>query len=357
VEMYSKLDTIPFIEKCFGDYQLSNAGMNINVVCPICKEKNGIQYEKKKLVIRTTDFALHCWVCGYKSKNLFKLILNYKRSFLDEYQQKFYKKTSYSEYVGSTFHDKIESAILKNNIIEKRAIIDLRGFQLLSKSLSSKKQIKVANEALNYLLNQRKLTEEQIFSNSFGLFFDFTSPKEKFKFENRVIIPSFNSNFEIDFYIGRSFMKNDRRSKYNNTPNNNQIIFNELFLNHSLNEYTLVEGPFDYICSPFKNTIPIFGSTITKNSKIFEMIFKNKPKLLRIALDKNEVKKREQIAKTFSVLIDFGTEIKILDIKHESAKDFAELQELGLEKLNFTEEKSWTPKSKKDKIIESITNK
>ena len=87
------------------------------------------------------------------------------------------------------------------------------------------------------------------------------------------------------------------------------------------------------------------------------MIFKNKPKLLRIALDKNEVKKREQIAKTFSVLIDFGTEIKILDIKHESAKDFAELQELGLEKLNFTEEKSWTPKSKKDKIIESITNK
>lgn len=358
--MYSKLDTIPFIEKCFGDFQLSNSGLNVNVVCPICREKNGPLYEKKKLVIRSTDFTLHCWVCGYKSRNIFKLLLNYKRSLVSEYQEKFYKKESFHDIFGSSFHDKIESKLLgktNQNKQKNSVVIDLAGFQILSKRLPVKKHMKASEQALNYLLESRKLTHEQIVSNSIGMIHSFSSEKDRYKFENRVIIPSINSNFEIDFFIGRSFLKTDKRAKYNNTPNNENIVFNELFLDHNISEYTLVEGPFDYICSPFKNTIPLFGSTISKKSKIFQMIFNNRPKILRIALDKEEVKKRELIAKSFSTLIDLGTKIIIAEIVHESAKDFAELQEQGVDKFSFIKEFEWHPKTKKEKICESILSK
>jgi len=115
--MPSKLDTLSFLEKCFGEYQLSNAGLNASVICPICKEKKGITYDKKKLVIRTTDFALHCWVCGYKSKNLYKLIYTYRKSLLKEYIEKFQDKTKIvnQDFIsGSSFQEKIETLIFGN---------------------------------------------------------------------------------------------------------------------------------------------------------------------------------------------------------------------------------------------------
>lgn len=357
--MYSKLDTILFIEKCFGDYQLSNAGLNVNVLCPICKEKNGHSYEKKKLVIRSTDFALHCWVCGYKSKNIFKLLIKYKKSCIEEYKERFYQKSSIHDFIGSSMHEKIESKI--NSKIEqaakKNTVVNFFDFQLLFKPSLSRRENYLKSQALKYLKEKRKLTDEQIFSNSFGLFNDFLSKEEKYKFENRVIMPSFNKNFEVDFYVGRSFIETDKRSKYNNTINTNEIIFNELFLKDSIKEFTLVEGPFDYVCSPYQNTIPLFGSTLSKKSKLYNMIFEARPNILRIALDKAETEKREAIAKTFGTLLDYGTKIKIVEIKHDLAKDFAELQEMNIDKLSVVEEINWYPKTKKEKLLERLNTK
>ena len=76
---------IDFIEKSFGQGQPSNQGLNFSVLCPICKENKGSSYDKKKLVIRTDNSLCHCWVCGYKSRNLLFLIKKYHNEYLNEY--------------------------------------------------------------------------------------------------------------------------------------------------------------------------------------------------------------------------------------------------------------------------------
>lgn len=60
--MYTRGQAIDFIEKVFGQGSLSNHGANISVTCPMCLQKKGISHNKRKLVIRTDNFLLHCWV-------------------------------------------------------------------------------------------------------------------------------------------------------------------------------------------------------------------------------------------------------------------------------------------------------
>ena len=62
--MPSQGEVIEFIERAFGPGSLSNGGLNISVVCPVCAElKDNLQ--KRKLVIRTDDFLTHCWVVDH----------------------------------------------------------------------------------------------------------------------------------------------------------------------------------------------------------------------------------------------------------------------------------------------------
>lgn len=356
--MSSKLEILEFIENCFGEYQVSNAGLNVSVVCPICKENKGILYDKKKLVIRTTDFALHCWVCGYKSRSLYWLLFKYKKSFLKEYTENFQtKKIDYSFSSGSSYLEKIETIIAgKAANKEKKAFVMPKNVSLVLKAPENKKHLSLYKQAKEYLLKKRKLTEQQIWDNNLVVCYSFLDKKEKFFLENRIIFPSMNENYEFDFYTARLFVDSDTKSKYINSSIAKEIVFNSGFIDPLFKEITLVEGPFDYICSPYKNTIPILGSSFEKSSKLFEWLFNFKPNVIRIALDKNEVKKRETIAQNLSVLRDFGTRIIISNINHPSAKDFAELQELDLfeEKLNFVEEFIWHPKTKKERLIEKL---
>jgi len=357
--MPSKLETLDFLERCFGDCQTSNAGLNVSVVCPICKEKKGFSYDKKKLVIRTTDFALHCWVCGYKSRNLFKLIYNYKKSLLKEYIEKFQDKTKIlnQDFItGSSFQEKIESIILGNKpqIENKFCLPEQISLALKMPTNPIYKNIFV--KANKYLFEKRKLTEQQVWDNNISILYSYKNYKEKFLLENRIIFPSINSDLEFDFYTARLFVDSDLKSKYTNSSIAKKIIFNHGFIDTSLKEITLVEGPFDYICSPYKNTIPILGSSLENTSKLSEWLFEFKPEILRISLDKNEVKKYNTIAQNLSILRDFGTKIIIANIKHDNAKDYAELQELGIQnKLEFVEEFVWYPKTKKERLLEKLT--
>jgi len=347
-----------FIESCFGEYQVSNAGLNISVICPICREKKGFSYDKKKLVIRTTDFALHCWVCGYKSRSLYWLLYKYKKSFLGEYVEKFQtKKIDFSSFSGSSFVDKIESFILgKSSVKEENVFVMPKNISLLLKLPEQKKYHHLYRKAKKYLFEDRKLTEQQVWDNNLSICYSFSDKKEKFYLENRIIFPSVNENLEFDFYTARLYSEIVGRSKYVNSSIAKEIIFNVGFIDSSFKEITLVEGPFDYVCSPYKNTIPILGSSFEKTSKLFEWLFKFKPDIIRISLDKNEVKKRETIAQNLSVLRDFGTKIIVSNITHQTAKDFAELQEFGYlkNKIDFVEEWVWHPKTKKERILEKL---
>ena len=59
---------IEFITGHFGECDVSRDGTNVAVKCPSCGKEN-----KKKLSICLETWRYHCWVCGMKGKNLYKL--------------------------------------------------------------------------------------------------------------------------------------------------------------------------------------------------------------------------------------------------------------------------------------------
>lgn len=71
--MHTQGQAIDFLEKCWGPAKLSNAGLNANVLCPICHEKTG-ETEKKKLAIRTDSWLTKCWiVVQFKTRSYLEL--------------------------------------------------------------------------------------------------------------------------------------------------------------------------------------------------------------------------------------------------------------------------------------------
>jgi hypothetical protein len=361
--MFTKSEAIHFIEKCFGEALLSNSGLNANVVCPFCKREKGINYSNKKLVIRTSDFALHCWRCGYKSRGLFGLLYKFRRSFLEEYKLNFEndlkREGLIKKFVATVESNEYREKILSYNkepTKEKTNVLPV-GFRLLNSQPYGKREKLIFDEALKYLFN-RKITEQQIVDNNLGVVSWFETTQEFVKFNNRIMIPSFDRDALASFYTTRTILK-DVLPRYSNSGHSNEIVFNSFFINSSLKELTLVEGPFDYICSPYENTIPLLGSSISKQSLIYQFIYEFKPKLLRIVLDKNELIKANKVATELYLTCEPETTILIGNINHPVAKDFAEIQDLSnrLAEPSDVSETIWHPLSIKDKLLLKVQNR
>ena len=77
-----------------------------------------------------------------------------------------------------------------------------------------------------------------------------------------VIIPSYDENGELNYFISRSFEK-DAFIKYRNPDCSRDIIAFELFINWS-SPLILCEGAFDALAIK-RNAIPLLGKNIQSN--------------------------------------------------------------------------------------------
>jgi len=108
-------------------------------------------------------------------------------------------------------------------------------------------------QAISYL-RQRGITDEIIEKYDIG----FTN---KGKFFNRIIIPSYDSDGVLNYFIARWFPNEYTKLKYLNPEVEKQeIIFNEGKVNWDATIY-LVEGATDHIVTP--NSIPLLGKFIS----------------------------------------------------------------------------------------------
>ena len=108
----------------------------------------------------------------------------------------------------------------------------------------------------------------------------------------RIIIPSFNNDGNINYFIARSYV--GHKWKYKNPPVSKNVIFNELFVDWD-EPITLVEGVFDAIIAG-NNTIPILGSTLRDNTKLFQAIVLNDSPVY-LAFDEDAQQKTDYIIK------------------------------------------------------------
>jgi DNA primase len=135
----------------------------------------------------------------------------------------------------------------------------------------------IADQAKGYL-TKRGISKEDILRWKLGF-----CPSGEYA--GRIIAPSFNMDGNVNFFIGRSYDNNWK--KYTNPPINKDIVFNELYVDWD-SDVTLVEGVFDAIKVP--NSIPLLGSTLREDSKLFGQIIKNDPRVY-VALDPDAERK------------------------------------------------------------------
>jgi len=247
--------------------------------CPFCN------HHKKKLSINFSKNYWKCWVCDARGKNIYRIV---RRFGTYDQRQKYLLldgRLDLTEF--DNFFAEINDEEIKQTISLPDEFVSLCNKRLPSSS----------RKALKYL-NSRGITQKDIRNWKIGY-------STGGKYGGRIIIPSYNWEGDANYFIARSFLGDWRR--YLNPPVGRDIVFNELYVDWD-EEVVLVEGVFDAIIAG-SNAIPILGSTLRENSRLFQQIVLNDTPVY-LALDKDVESKRNWIIKSF---LRYDIELYIID--------------------------------------------
>ena len=249
--------------------------------CPFC------DHHKKKLSVNFSKDKYKCWICD-RAGSTHRLV---KRlgSFLQ--QQK------WKELTGVVEVSEFEKIILEQNIPEEPE--EEVSLELPEEFVSlCNKNSSATAMPLNYLA-RRDIYKQDILRWKMGY-----CPKGQY--EGRIIIPSFNMDGQVNYFIARTYDKSWR--KYMNPPESKDIIFNELMVDWE-SDIVITEGVFDAI--KIENSIPILGSSLREGSKLFQQIIKYDPAVY-MALDPDAETKEY---KMIEGLLKYGIEVYKVPIK------------------------------------------
>jgi DNA primase len=257
--------------------------------CPFC------HHYKKKLQINLETQNWHCWVCDSKGRTIQSLLRKLNVDIRDI--QKI--RDIYGDDAPNTKNDEF--------------VIKL---QLPSEFKSLSKPPKGFNpnykQALHYL-SVRGIGVNEILKYNIGYCSDGL-------YGGRIIIPSYDSNGELNYFVARSYYE-DNTMKYKNPPvSRNVIVFeNQINWNQPL---ILVEGVFDAF-SVKRNVIPLLGKFFP--TKLKDKIFEMGVKEVTIMLDSDAV---DDSTKHAQFLQNNGIKVKNIIPSDKDAGD------MGFDKVN-----------------------
>jgi len=218
-----------------------------------------VSHHKPKLQINIITGKWHCWVSNAGGHNLFQL---FKK--LNATREQF---TELGTIVGDKPYKK------RNDDSEKKnKQVELPKEFL---SLSYKHPSPVYRHTISYLQN-RGITYEDILKYGIGYC-------DEGLYTNRIIIPSYDEDGQLNFFVGRDIFES--KMKYRNSPTPKDVVGFELFINWD-EPIVLCEGPFDAIAIK-RNAIPLFGKTILSNLR--RKIIEKKVKQVYISLDRDAI--------------------------------------------------------------------
>jgi hypothetical protein len=259
--------------------------------CPECK------HHKFKLEINLEEHSPHfqsyqCWVCGFKGKKLTTL----------------FKKIGADSDKVNELRLLVKSASKETKITveTKKAILPDEFISLINPPASI-----TSKHALHYLKN-RNITREDIIKYNIGYC-------EFGRYANMIIIPSYNSEGNLNYFTARNFDKN-ASVKYRNPDVTRDIIGLELFINWNT-PITLCEGMFDAIAIK-RNVIPLLGKTLQPS--LMKKLINSSVNKIYIALDKDAIK---QALNFCEQLMNEGKEVYLVDLNEKDPSD------MGFEKF------------------------
>ena len=221
--------------------------------CPFC------HHHKKKLQINLQTQQWHCWVCDAKGKRIQRLL---KRLHVDSHKlKKIYEiyGDDYVVYSNNTEEEKVELRLpseFQSLLIEPKGINPLFG--------------KVKEYA-----RKRGISEGDIKRYNIGYC-------DSGHYANRIIIPSYDNNNRLNYFIARSVF-DEEKFKYKNPPVSKNVIMFENQINWN-EPITLVEGVFDAMAVK-RNAIPLLGKFVPKT--LNDTIYKKEVKGINILLDED----------------------------------------------------------------------
>ena len=265
------------LSSALGEYRRS--GDELLFFCPFC------QHHKRKLSVNLKTNNYKCWVCDERGKNVRRLLKT--------------RLTHSQLYEWDKLNNVVDLTQLDDNIFQEQITTLEEVIQLPEEfvSLANKNLPLSSKFAMRYLLD-RGYTKEDIIMWKVG----YCSNGE---YEGRVIVPSFNDNGDINYFVARSYA--DKFPKYMNPKVSKDIVFNELYLDWN-KDIILVEGVFDAMKA--KNAIPLLGSTLNQKSNLFKKIVYYEPDVY-IALDPDAEKKASQLIEN---LIQYDLNLYKIDV-------------------------------------------
>ena len=270
----SKLD---IVKEILGEPQRS--GNEHLFYCVFCK------HHKKKLSLNLEKGKYKCWICD--AAGPIQRLVRKHGTFLQ--LQAWRELTGQVEIADfdNLFAQQAEETVEEQliSLPEEFASLCNRNFSLTSV------------QAKNYL-QARGIEKDDILRWKIG----FCPTGE---FAERIIVPSFKLDGKCNYFVGRTYAKHWK--KYLNPPQSRDIIFNELMIDWD-EDVILCEGVFDAL--KIENSIPILGSTLREDSKLFAQIVKN-DSAIYLALDPDAEKK---IGLLIESLLSYGIEIYKVEI-------------------------------------------
>jgi transcription elongation factor Elf1 len=262
------------LESVLGKSKSARGGDEAVFSCPSCN------HHKKKLTLNLSTQKFQCWVCGYKGHRASKLLKAVSASpkayeilkDIDS-QYSFRKQTTVKTPSGSL---QLPSGVTP--IMSSSAIL--------------------SKHALHYL-NQRGITPQDVVK--YDLHYC-----EQGDLRNMVVIPSYDKDGFLNYYVGRSFDKN-AYIKHKLASSTKDIIGFEMYINWDL-PIILCEGAFDAMAIK-RNAIPLFGKRISDS--LMKQIIESNVEKIYLALDEDALKDAFKHAET---LMGYGKKVYLIEM-------------------------------------------
>lgn len=221
--------------------------------CPFCN------HYKRKLQVNLHTQKWHCWVCESRGLTI--------SSLLRKSNAPYESLSKIRELYG-------ESVVKSKDWINSKELVALpEGY----KPLHIPEQTPTYKQALHYATVKRGLSAIDILRYQVGYCTE--GP-----YAGMLIVPSFDEHNNLNYYVGRSFYKEEISHK--NPPVSKDIVAFENQINWN-EPVILVEGVFDAI-STKRNAIPLIGKKILGNLRA--KILTKGVKKLYICLDRDAFK-------------------------------------------------------------------
>lgn len=245
--------------------------------CPFCN------HYKPKLQVNIFTQKWHCWVCNAKGLTIHSLA----------------KKLNLSSEILKLVRGCYEGSVNSRFDTDARELV---GLPEDYKPLYINNNTPDYKNALHYVINKRGVTPTDILRYEIGYC-------ENGPYAGMIIIPSYSSDGNINYYTGRSYYDNTTY-KHKNPPVSKDIIGFDSHINWN-EPVILVEGAFDAI-STKRNVIPLFGKIVQKSLKTKIIL---NCKQLYVALDKDAL---AMTIDTIEYFLNQGIDVRLVNL---NAKD------------------------------------